>query len=239
VTGTVVSGNAAQFAGAGIDSAFAAVSVSASTLSGNHSDDTGGAVAVFESTLTVTNATLSDNLAKTGGGLYSDNAAAALTNVTLAGNAALLQGGSIFAISGTVALRAPDTTLKPAVTLTNTLLAGGLSGNCAGDDFASGGYNLSSDNTCAAFLTRTGDLNHADPHLGPLADNGGLTLTHLPEAGSPAIDAIPLNINGCGSLILSDQRGAPRPIPNGGHCDIGAVEAGWIHAVLWLPLLLR
>src|SRR5690606_30241003 len=34
----------------------------------------------------------------------------------------------------------------------------------------------------------TGNLVGVDPKLGPLADNGGATLTHLPLEGSPAID---------------------------------------------------
>jgi hypothetical protein len=60
----------------------------------------------------------------------------------------------------------------------------------------------------------------------------------LPEAGSPAIDVVPQS-NGCGTITIykTDQRGAPRPI--GAKCDVGAVEAGWIHPVLWLPLVQR
>jgi len=127
-----------------------------------------------------------------------------------------------------------------AVTLTNTLLAGGaLVGNCAGDNFISAGYNLSSDTSCAAFLTHTGDLNNVNPQLGPLGNNGGPTPTRLPQTGSPAIDAIPLNTNGCGRSLTTDQRGAPRPTPHGGHCDIGAVEAGALLSLLFLPMLER
>src|SRR5262249_16445392 len=153
-----------------------------------------------------------------------------------AGNLATQQADSIYAISGTLALAAPNTGLAAAVILTNTVLAtSGPHGNCAGDDFMSAGYNLSSDNTCAGFLNKTGDLNNPHPQLGPLAGNGGPTPTRLPETGSPAIDAIPLNTNGCGSLIVTDQRGAPRPI--NGLCDIGAVEAHALLLRLWLPLI--
>ncbi len=59
--------------------------------------------------------------------------------------------------------------------------------------------------------------------LGPLADNGGPTLTYLPLPGSPLVDAAG---NGCPA---SDQRGAPRPIDGDDDtavaCDAGAVEA--------------
>ena len=63
----------------------------------------------------------------------------------------------------------------------------------------------------------TGDLtNVADPKLGPLADNGGDTLTHALLPGSPAIDA------GGDCDEPFDQRGVPRP--QGPACDIGGYE---------------
>jgi hypothetical protein len=55
-----------------------------------------------------------------------------------------------------------------------------------------------------------------DPLLGPLADNGGSTLTHALLAGSPAIDYIPW----CDLTI--DQIETKRP--QGLGCDIGAYE---------------
>ena len=58
-----------------------------------------------------------------------------------------------------------------------------------------------------------------DPLLGPLGFNGGSTFTHLPLAGSPAIDA---GENSIAPTI--DQRGGHRPLPIGGNVDIGAVE---------------
>lgn len=61
--------------------------------------------------------------------------------------------------------------------------------------------------------------NPIDAKLGPLADNGGPTLTHLPLPGSPAIDA------GDPAYPLtwpSDQRGLPRI--GGTRVDMGAVE---------------
>lgn len=69
-----------------------------------------------------------------------------------------------------------------------------------------------------------GDINNRiDPLLGPLTNNGGPTLTHMPLAGSPALEA--------GSLgnALNDQRGISRPQSLTGAAgalpDIGAVEA--------------
>ena len=54
--------------------------------------------------------------------------------------------------------------------------------------------------------------------LGNLADNGGRTPTHLPGAGSVAIDRA-----GTPQCLPTDQRGYARP--GGVRCDVGAIEA--------------
>ena len=80
------------------------------------------------------------------------------------------------------------------------------------------GGNYVDDLSCAvtAPTDRQGDL--PDPRLGPLADNGGMTQSHMPQDGSPLIDS-----GNCNGAIMTDQRDAPRP--QGYRCDIGAVEA--------------
>jgi len=192
----------------------------------------GGAVLISSGLLTATNTTFSGNLAAlAGGGVYNAAGAASLSNVTLSGNSSPAGGG----------LDNPSPLVTETITLSNTLIAAGSQGaNCtAASGIISKGYNLSSDNTCAAFFNQTGDLNNVNPRLGPLAANGGPTLTHLPGAGSPAIDAIPFGMAGCGTSFTRDQRGAPRPLPSGGRCDIGAVEANAVLPLLWLPLTRR
>ena len=77
----------------------------------------------------------------------------------------------------------------------------------------SNGNNLDSGSGCP--FTAAGDLRDADPRLGPLQNNGGLSETHALGEGSPAIDAGA----GCPS---HDQRLFPRPA--GPACDIGAFE---------------
>jgi hypothetical protein len=97
----------------------------------------------------------------------------------------------------------------------NTLLSGNApGGNCSGT-ITDAGHNLSSDLSCA--FTNVGSLNNTDAKLGPLADNGGPTLTMALLPGSPAIDA------GNTSLApATDQRGVRRPFSLA--ADIGAFE---------------
>ena len=101
--------------------------------------------------------------------------------------------------------------------LVNTLLATNAPGsNCSGT-ISDAGHNLSSDASGA--FTNTGSLNNTDPKLGPLANNGGPTLTMALLAGSPAIDA-----GDSAAAPATDQRGFPRPA--GLAADIGAFEYG-------------
>jgi hypothetical protein len=100
--------------------------------------------------------------------------------------------------------------------LVNTLLATNTPGG-NGSGITDLGHNLSSDSTCN--FTTIGSMNNTDPKLGPLANNGGPTLTMALLPGSPAIDA------GNTSLApATDQRGFPRPA--GLAADIGAFEYG-------------
>jgi hypothetical protein len=60
-----------------------------------------------------------------------------------------------------------------------------------------------------------------NPALGPLASNGGRTLTMALLAGSPAIDAGDDSLT---NAFATDQRGAGYPRLRGQHVDIGAYE---------------
>jgi hypothetical protein len=71
--------------------------------------------------------------------------------------------------------------------------------------------------------------NPVDPMLGPLADNGGPTLTHMLLPGSIAINAgDPAAVAGQGGIPTYDQRGFGFGRIAGGRIDMGAVEAGSI-----------
>jgi hypothetical protein len=106
--------------------------------------------------------------------------------------------------------------------LINTIIANNSNGNCYRSSglIRDGGFNLADDDTCN--LTASTSLPGVDAMLGPLADNGGPTQTHALLTGSPAIDLIPEGSSGCGTTIISDQRGIARPHGHG--CDSGAYE---------------
>jgi hypothetical protein len=85
--------------------------------------------------------------------------------------------------------------------------------NCRGMPSANISYSLFDDDTCK-YNTGTGNI-YDFPFIGALEDNGGPTLTHMIGSASPAVD------NG-DCMLEFDQRGIERP--QGGGCDIGAVE---------------
>jgi hypothetical protein len=107
----------------------------------------------------------------------------------------------------------------------NTLLVAS-GGNCSGS-VTDGGHNLSSDGTC--YFTGIGSMNNTDPKIGPLADNGGPTLTMALLPGSPAIDA-----GDTAAAPPTDQRGFPRPA--GLAADIGAFEYGSVMPTVAISL---
>ena len=118
--------------------------------------------------------------------------------------------------------------------LKNTILAGNSSANSTDEDcsgsFVSQDYNIiqDADGTCTFSGTTTHNVTGASGVVNALADNGGSSQTHSLPSNSPAVDAIPANINGCGATYTVDQRGASRPQDGNGDttvaCDIGAFE---------------
>ena len=124
------------------------------------------------------------------------------------------------------------------MTLASTIVDGSCDRDVA-SDILSNGYNIESpDNTCG--FDQEGDqvnVSTDDLNLGPLADNGGPTMTHalLTEPiVSVAVDVIPADdcVAADGGLLQDDQRGEPRFVfpsfgltePVGDGCDVGAFE---------------
>jgi hypothetical protein len=222
------------------------LTISSSTISGNFAGSsysaTGGGI-YNSGTLTINNSTLSGNSASTnfayGGGIYNGGKLA-INNSTLYGNSAAdFTGGGGGGIYNSGTAKISNTTFSgnsspvgggiyngSTITFQNSIVVNSTSGgNCYGT-VTSNGHNLSSDSTCS--FTNTGDLENTDAKLGPLRNNGGLTLTMALPSGSPAIDAG--NPSGCtdnlGHLLKTDQRGQPRPDKEDTvGCDMGAYES--------------
>ncbi len=192
---TTVSANVAA-GGAALDS-YGSASIERCAFHGN----TGGALSVDGGSLV--NSTVSGNDSGFDEIVAVYSAGFLITNSTIADNTA---GKALLAIG--------------AITLVNASVTGTSGGpECGilGGSIVSLGHNLDDDGTCAG--SGPGDRPFRNPQLGPLANNGGPTLTMLPGPASPLANAG--NDVACPA---TDQRGVLRNVGPGNACDIGAVE---------------
>ncbi|HUG11045.1 MAG TPA: choice-of-anchor Q domain-containing protein, partial [Opitutaceae bacterium] len=239
VENSTISGNSADLTGGISNSAFngatATTAIIASTISGNTVRFNNGAITNNglgggNATLILSDSTVSGNMVF---GEFGDNAGihningglVRINSCTFSGNTLsdpARHGGAIATSDGTVEIG--KTILRAGAIGENLFLS------FAGGRIISRGFNLSSDDG-GGFLTAATDRINTDPMLGPLADNGGPTLTHLPLLGSPAIDQG--SSDGLIALgITTDQRGFARTVDDpaidpaflGDNTDIGAVE---------------
>jgi CSLREA domain-containing protein len=189
------------------------VTINRTTISGNTTTGRGGGILGQDPTINIINSTISGNTALNGGGIFNRFGTVNFNNTTIADNVAADNGGGVWNFGG-------------ALNYKNTILSSNNAAtpadNCAGG-ITSQGYNISSDASCA--FGGIGDLNSTNPMLGPLANNGGPTLTHALLLGSPAINGVPL----ISCTVSTDQRGVNRP--TGAACDIGAYEYGILVAI--------
>jgi uncharacterized protein YkvS len=191
---------------------FGPLEISDSSITGN-----GGDGIETYAPLTVTRSTLAGNGWHGIDGLRDPQIAVSSSTISGNGYGGIHNTGSTALSNSTIAFNQSNgLALSAPATVTGTIVAHNLAGNCRiPSNVTSGGYNLSSDATC--FAAGGTDRINTGLRLGPLVDNGGPTLTHLPLPGSPAIEAGGL------SCPATDQRGELRP--RGAACDIGAVEA--------------
>ncbi len=208
--------NTAQF-GAGLFSEFiqSSLTILGSTFVANAAQYNGGGVNHYGAGLTIVNSTFSGNTAFLGGGLYNTGSGTpSLTNVTFAQNGAIY-GGGIYNDQGTIRL-------------INSLLADSTNGGDCVNSMTGSIHSQSANNlmqstgaqACGLVDGVNGNKIGVNAKLGPLADNGGNTLTHALLIGSPAEGA-----GRASSCPEVDQRGTVRPRPANTACDIGAYES--------------
>ena len=202
ITNTTVRDNSGRSNG-GVFIEWAPATLRGVTVSGN----TGGGVRMNGDIVRIENSTVSGNTASRGGGIYAT--LAIIVNSTITANTADTSEGGIY---GT------------AVVVNSVVLGNSAPRQPDCNKLTSKGYNLLTDAVDCVFTPTGSDILGADPQLGPLADNGGPTLTHVLLPGSPAIDAGNPATPGSdpAACLVTDQRGLARP--QGSRCDIGAFE---------------
>ena len=164
--------------------------------------------------LTITNSTFSGNSTSLdGGALYTRHLGSiTLANSTITDNTARNGGG----------MADKDGEAPVGIVSHSSIIAGNHQTDTTNPVEIFTAHTVTGANNliASANVTLPGDTLGGDPLLGPLADNGGPTLTHALLAGSPAIDA--------GSNLadlVTDQRGDGYVRVFGTAADIGAFES--------------
>ena len=195
-------------------------SITNTTISGNVAE-AGGGVSVGIGELTLNNVTISDNIAEYDGGGVIAYDALILNRTIITGNSAA-DGDEVYRYSGTYG--------SGTITANNFNLFGhsGVSNAAAFTNFTPGATDI------------TATSNGTEPTalsaiLDALADNGGpttpATRTHALDPGSPAIDRAPNAACAAATIVDGvDQRDEPRNVDgngaaSGNECDVGAYEA--------------
>jgi len=186
------------------------VTIKSSTISANRSFFYTGLFvgSLSNHSAAISNSTISSNTAKFAVGGVFTRAPITLSNSTIAFNT------SVNSFPG-AGLRADDA----PISLYSSIIAG--NGGTQGDSDVAGFGSTTISGTDNLIATSTLPLpagtTQSCPKLGPLARNGGDTLTHAPAHDSPAIDH-----GSAPSTLTNDQRLAPRLA--GAQVDIGSVE---------------
>ena len=196
--------------GGAIWSGAANVSIINSTISGNTSTLQGGGIYSSSSQLRVVNSTVTENAVPntdsyTGGGLFVEGGRLAFHNSIVANNTA----GA--AASADVSFETEQLDVRHS-----------LIGIGDGANLPEGVANPDANGNLIGSVAEP-----FDPELGPLQDNHGLTMTHAPAVGSPAIGAgsIDLAVDADGNAMQTEQRGLPRL--DGEAVSMGSFE--WQH----------
>jgi YVTN family beta-propeller protein len=183
----------------------------------------------------IVNSTVSSNVSPSTAGamLANGNVALELDNTTVNGNSAAptRTGGVVLSIGTTFPVSANNET-PPTLKLVSSILANNSStggdvafNNALVPSFGINAFNSLIQKPCTTctltsiVISGPGNFIGADPMVGPLQFNGGLTRTHLLMPGSPAIDT------GSNDFALTtDQRAFGFVRASGAAPDMGAYE---------------
>lgn len=196
--------------GGGILNVASDLVLEGSTITQNQAGNDGGGVAnrygsAGSASLTAINSTIASNHGDDGSGISNRNGTLTLDHVTLTDN---VRGPGLY----------EQTWAREAV-VTNSIVAGNRVSDCAIAAFTSGGGNVFGPG-CDLVNARTTDaLDVVDPQLTFELPIGAVMGWYVPDAGSPAVDRVP--VADCTQML--DQAGTVRPI--GAGCDSGSIEA--------------
>jgi CSLREA domain-containing protein len=239
VTITNNSNNSSNFFGGGGifitgSSASHSTTVMNCQVSNNTTNGNGGGIRNAGAKANLINTTISGNTSSVGGGLEVVDGGLGNTlaiNLTITGNRANV-GGGVYVESGPVKL-------KNCIVAGNFHLNGVTPNDIASSIDAASSFNLIGTGGSGGLTdgVNNNQVGVADPHIGPLADNGGPTFTHSLLSNSPALDAgdnCVTEVTACGFAnipqLSMDQRGFNRLVDGpdantSATVDIGAYEA--------------
>ncbi|MGH8173788.1 MAG: choice-of-anchor Q domain-containing protein, partial [Rhodanobacteraceae bacterium] len=206
-----ISGNSATQDGGAIAMFGGDLNLVDSLVTGNIAGERGGGLFMFGyGDMATSNSTISENMAKNGGGIGNTYGTLHLANSTIAFNSATDNGGGVYQ-------RYP----YYGFDMQSTIVASNSAASDT-DDLSPLGVIVTGANNlvmAAPGADLPSDTLRDDPLLQPLADSGGPTLIHALLAGSPAIDTG----NNAANLDF-DQRGDGFVRVSGSAADIGAFE---------------
>jgi hypothetical protein len=216
-----IDGNTANTGGTGgIDAALANVSVMYSTVSNNLGKQTTSAGGGIQGNkVAVLNSTVHGNTSGTGGGISGRDIT--VTYSTITNNIATFGAAGPGGIAGTFGTS--PVVLSHSVVAGNTTTGSSETQDIPATTVTSNGFNFIGIKPAAVTLLASDQsgtkASPANPLLGPLLANGGLTASRAPLAGSPLINAGNVAVV---ATATTDQRGYPRFV--GAKVDIGAYE---------------
>lgn len=211
-------------------------------IAGNSETNTsGGGINIADAVVEISDSTIYNNTAESGGGIFFDGAASAnLINVTVSSNTSEENGGGVYMGDENIEVVFSYCTIafniaggygggfygeRGNVTTEWTIFSDNTGSYSIGDEctsygtvfLESGGYNFvpAIGSESCAFESTTTDITEGNADLQPLADNGGPVPTHALGDSSDLND-----------IAACDEVGDGRNLKRDTLCDIGAFEYG-------------